>query len=108
LSATIDDIIVDTTSGDIMFIVVNTTFDDGEHLIPVPLSMFQTDGSTQGLMLNADATMLQNAPFFQNGEFPDTTLSGWSSEFDSFWQNNGATGSGSGSGSGGASATATP
>ena len=57
--------------------------------------------------------MLQGAPFFEDGQFPDTTTSGWNSEFDTFWQNSGAsggtgTGTGSGSGAGGAQATATP
>jgi len=97
LSATIADLIVDTDAGDIMYIVVNTTFDDGEHWIPVPLGMFQWNADTGGFMLNAEGAMLQNAPFFQDGEFPDTSLSGWNSEFDSFWQGNGA-----------ADATATP
>jgi hypothetical protein len=34
--------------------------------------------------------MLQNAPSFKNNEFPDLTMPGWNSEFDSFWQNNSA------------------
>ena len=100
MSATVDDIIVDTTSGEIKYIVVNTSFDDGEHWIPIPLSLFQLDGSTQALVLNADLAMLQSAPFFQDGQFPDTTLPNWSSEFDAFWQN-GGTGTGSGSGAAG-------
>ena len=103
MAATIEDIILDTTTGDILYIVLNTNAGN-EQWIPVPLSMFQWDGSTQGFMLTADTTMLQNAPSFPNGEFPDTTASGWNSEFDTYWQNNG---SGSGSGSGG-QATATP
>jgi hypothetical protein len=102
VSGTIEDLIVDTDSGDVMYIVVNASFDDGERWIPVPLGLFQWDGSS--FSLNADGTMLQDAPFFQDGQFPDTTMGGWNSEFDSFWQNSGA-GGGSGSGS---DATATP
>jgi len=107
MSATIEDLIVDTDAGDIQYIVVNTSFDDGEHWIPVPLDLFQWDAATGGFILNVDGTMLQNAPFFQDGQFPDTSMDGWNSEFDSFWQNNGA-GGGTGSDSGGADATATP
>jgi sporulation protein YlmC with PRC-barrel domain len=103
MAATIEDMILDPTTGDILYVVLNTNAGN-EQLIPVPLSMFQWDGSTQGFVLTADTTMLQNAPSFPNGEFPDTTASGWNSEFDTYWQNNG---SGSGSGSG-AQATATP
>jgi hypothetical protein len=94
--ATIEDMILDTATGDILYVVLNTN-SGTDQLIPVPLSMFQWDGNAQGFGLNADATMLQNAPSFATDQFPDTTASGWNSEFDSFWQNNssGETGTGS-------------
>jgi sporulation protein YlmC with PRC-barrel domain len=116
LSATIDDLIVNTDSGNIMYIVVKTNSTDGEHLIPVPLNLLQLSGSgetsdqnqpsgnSQSFVLNIDATTLQKAPSFQKDQFPDMTTAGWNSEFDSFWQNNGA---GSGPGTG-LQATATP
>src|SRR6266540_1164738 len=108
LSASIDDLIVNTHSGDIMYIVVKTNFDDGEHLIPVPLRPLQLDAENQAFILNLEPAMLQNAPFFQKDQFPDLTMPGWNSEFDSFWQTNGS-GGGSGTGSGpGTQATATP
>ena len=103
--ATIEDILLDTDTGNILYVVLNTN-SGTDQLIPVPLSTFQWDGSAQGFALNADAAMLQNAPSFGTDQFPDTTTSGWNSEFDSFWQNNGS-GTGTGSGSG-AQATATP
>jgi sporulation protein YlmC with PRC-barrel domain len=111
LTATIEDMLLDTTTGDILYIVLNTN-SGNDQLIPVPLSMFQWDSTTQGFMLNTDTTMLQNAPSFSSDQFPDTGISDWNSEFDTFWQNNGAggssgTGTGTGSGSG-AQATATP
>jgi hypothetical protein len=92
---------VNTESGDILYIVVNAMFTDGEHLVPVPLSMFQWDGAMQAFVLNVDTAMLQSAPSFTNGQIPDTTMSGWDSQFQSFWQGNGA-------GTGGANPTATP
>jgi sporulation protein YlmC with PRC-barrel domain len=104
LSASIDDLIVNTDSGDIMYIVVKTNFDDGEHLIPVPLRALQWDAENKTFILNLEAAILQNAPFFQKDQFPDLTMPGWNSEFDSFWQNNGAGGSSGTS----AQATATP
>jgi hypothetical protein len=101
--------IIDTSNGNIMYIVLDTNLSTGEQWIPVPLSMFQWDSATQGWVLNADATMLQNAPSFPNGQYPDTTVSGWNSQFDAFWQSGGAGGSGTGTGTGaGATATATP
>jgi sporulation protein YlmC with PRC-barrel domain len=108
LSASIDDLIVNIDSGDIMYIVVKTNFEDGEHLIPVPLRPLQWDAENKAFILNIEAALLQNAPFFQKDQFPDLTMPGWNSEFDSFWQNNGSGGS-SGTGSGtGTQATTTP
>ena len=100
LNAMISDMIVNNDAGEIMYLVVKTNFDDGEHLIPVPLRLLQLVSSgpasdtgepaNQSFVLNIDPTTLQNAPFFKNGEFPDMTMPGWNSEFDSFWQNNGS------------------
>jgi PRC-barrel domain protein len=97
LNATIDDMIVNTDLGEIMYIVIKTNFEDGEHLIPVPLSLLKLDSSNEAFVLNVDPTMLQNAPFFQSDQFPDLAMPDWNSEFDSFWQNNGSGGTGPGS-----------
>ena len=114
LTATINDMIVNNNAGEILYIVIKASFDDGEHLIPVPLRLLQlnTSGSgsdtsqagnnNQSFILNIDATTLQNSPSFQSDQFPDLTMPDWNSEFDSFWQKNG-----SGQATG-AQATATP
>jgi len=96
VNTTINDLIVNTDSGQIMYIVVKTNFDDGEHIIPVPLSLLKLDSDNEAFILNVDATMLQNAPSFQSDQFPDMTTPGWNSEFDSFWQNNVSGGPGTG------------
>jgi hypothetical protein len=101
--------IVDTDAGEILYVVLNAAFTDAERWIPVPLSMFQFDAAGQGFAFGGDATMLQGAPFFEDGQFPNTSTSGWNTEFDTFWQNSGTGGgTGTGSGAGGAQATATP
>jgi sporulation protein YlmC with PRC-barrel domain len=105
--ATIEDMIIATDTGDIQYIILNTNAGT-QQLIPVPLSVFQWDNTAQGFALNVDSTMLQNAPTLENGQIPDTTTSGWNSQFDTFWQNNGAGGSGTGTGSGNGLATVTP
>lgn len=87
VTATVDDAIVDTESGDLLYLVVNAAFDDGDRWIPIPLSAFQWNPAEEGFVLNADAVMLQEAPFVNVDQFPDTTVSGWNSEFDAFWQN---------------------
>jgi sporulation protein YlmC with PRC-barrel domain len=89
LNASITDLIVNTDSGEIIYIVIKTNFNDGEHLIPVPLALFSLDSNNEAFVLKSDAAMLQNAPSFQENQFPDMTLSGWTSEFNTFWQNNG-------------------
>jgi hypothetical protein len=53
-------------------------------------------------MINANA--LQNAPAFQEDQFPDASSSDWDSEFSTFWQNNG----GASTGTGVTASTATP
>jgi hypothetical protein len=107
---TIDDVIIDTNesgeSGNILYLVVTSAFAEGERWIPIPINMLQWDATSNGFIIEADATMLQNAPSFQNGQYPDTSSAGWNAEFDTFWPNNG--GGGTGSGDGGAEATATP
>ena len=100
LSATIDDLIVNRDSGNILDIVVKTNFDNGEHLIPVPLELLQWDADNQAFILNVEAATLQSAPSFTSDQFPDLTSPGWNSGFDTFWQGNGS--------GNGAQATATP
>ncbi len=107
MAATIEDMIIATDTGAIQYIVLNTNAGT-QQLIPVPLSIFQWDNTAQAFALNIDSTMLQSAPTLENGQIPDTTTSGWNSQFDTFWQNNGTGGSGTGLGNGQATATATP
>ena len=89
--------------------VVNALMDEGERWIPVPLSLVQWNAGTGVFVLNTNPAALRDAPSFQDGQFSDTSTSGWNSEFDTYWQNNGGTGgTGTGTGSGDTPATATP
>ena len=85
-NGTIDDMITDVDTGDILYIVVDAAFDEDERWIPVPLSFFQWDAANEAFLINANPAMLRDAPFFQDGLYPDTTADGWNSEFDAFWQ----------------------
>lgn len=106
LTVTINDMIVDTNNGKIQYVVVTSSFDDGEHWIPVPLGLLQWDGTNQTFSLNTDADMMTNAPFFTEDQFPDTASNGWDDEFSSYWKA-GEAGNGIGTDSSG-QATATP
>jgi sporulation protein YlmC with PRC-barrel domain len=87
MDVTVDDMIVDLDTGNILYIVVNTLMDEGERWIPVPLDRVQWNADTRVFVLNANPANLRDAPFFENGQFPDTTTASWNSEFDTFWQN---------------------
>jgi hypothetical protein len=102
MSFTIKDMIVDTNNGKILYIVVSSSFTDGERWIPVPLGLLQWDGTNQTFSLDTDATMLSSAPFFTEDQFPDITSTNWDKEFSTYWKSGN-----SGTGTGGA-ATATP
>jgi sporulation protein YlmC with PRC-barrel domain len=84
-NGSVDDVIVDIDTGDILYVIVNTTLDDGERWIPIPLSFFQWDADNSTILLNVNPAQLRDAPFFTEGEFPDTTVEGWNSEIDTFW-----------------------
>jgi len=92
MEATIDDLIVDTTTGDILYLVLNTRIDDNERLIPIPLSLLQWDTNNTAFVVNANPAMLRDAPSFEEDQYPDTTVAGWDSDILSFWQNNGSGG----------------
>ena len=106
-TGTIEDMIVEVDTGDILYIVIRADFAEGERWIPVPLSLFRWNGAAGAFTLNADTTVLQTAPAFENGQFPDTTSTGWNAEIDTFWQNNAGSGTGSGTATD-AQATPTP
>ena len=119
LQATINDMIIETNTGMIQYIVVGINFGSGDVLVPVPLNLIQWDATNSQFMLNVAPGILQNAPNFTSDQFPDTSTSGWDQQFSTFWQSNGrsggsgtgtgtGTGSGSGTGTGSVTATATP
>lgn len=86
--ATIEDAILDPDTGDVLYLVLNSLFDDGERWIPVPLSTLRWDVTNESFLFVANANALQNAPFFQADQWPDTTVDGWDADFDTFWQTN--------------------
>jgi sporulation protein YlmC with PRC-barrel domain len=82
----IEDLIVDIDTGDIRYVVVNTTLDEGERFLPIPLSFFQWDAANDAFAINADPAMIQEAPFFEDGVWPDMSVDTWDDEFEAFWQ----------------------
>jgi sporulation protein YlmC with PRC-barrel domain len=87
MNAFIEDIIVDPESGEIQYLVITGSFLDGDRWIPVPLGFLQWDETNQNFTLRVNAAALQNAPFFEGGQFPDFSVDNWDDEFDGFWKN---------------------
>lgn len=86
VSGVIEDMIVRIDSGDLLYVVVNAAFEEGERWIPVPLRAFQWDAANETFVINADPAMIQEAPFFEAGAWPDMTVETWDDEFEAFWQ----------------------
>jgi sporulation protein YlmC with PRC-barrel domain len=86
IEGTIDDMIVAVDTGEIQYLVVDVTLDERQRWIPVPLSFIQWDAADGAFLINANPATFRDAPSFENGQYPDTTVSGWNSEFDTFWQ----------------------
>lgn len=82
----VDDVIVDVDSGEILYIVVDASFEDSGRWIPVPLNFVQWSANDGVYTLNIGSTALRDAPSFQNGQYPDITVDGWNSDFDAYWQ----------------------
>ena len=85
--ASIEDAIIDIDTGEIQYIVVESSFDDGEHWIPVPLNRVQWDPANEAYIINVDTAVLRDAPFFTEDQFPDLTIDDWDVDFNDFWQN---------------------
>jgi hypothetical protein len=89
LQAEIEDLIVNTRSGKLQFVVVKTNLDNTERWIPVPLALLNWDTTTQGFNLNLDMSVLQDALPALEAQFPDISMEGWEQEWITFWQNHG-------------------
>lgn len=82
----IEDMIVNIEAGDLLYVVVNADFDEGDRWIPIPLRVFQWDAANEAFVINADPAMVRDAPFFEEDAWPDMTIEAWDDEFEAFWQ----------------------
>lgn len=82
---TVDDIIIDTDSGDIRFLVVGFSFDDVDSRIPLPVALLGCNADNQTYVVLIDTATVRGAPTFTNNEFPDTRTSDWDANFLDYW-----------------------
>jgi sporulation protein YlmC with PRC-barrel domain len=104
--ATVEDLIIDQATGDLRYLVIRTA-EDNTRWIPIPIGFLRWDATNNGFVLMISTNALQNAPAFAEDQFPDTSTTGWDTEFSTFWQNNGGTGGAGGTGTGGTGGTST-
>lgn len=104
--ATVEDLIIDQATGDLRYLVIRTA-EDNTRWIPIPIGFLRWDATNNGFVLMISANALQNAPAFAEDQFPDTSTTGWDTEFSTFWQSNGGTGGAGGTGTGGTGGTST-
>ena len=86
-TGTIEDMLVETDTGNILYVVITAVFAEAERWIPVPPGLFQWNGATGEFTLNVDADVLQEAPSFADGQFPNIATADWNTDIDAFWQN---------------------
>ena len=86
---TVQDAVVDLNTGDLSYIILSSDSIQSlsGELVPVPPQEFGLDAQNQALVLQVSSQNLQNAPAFEQGQFPMTTSSGWDAQIQSYWQN---------------------
>ena len=80
--AKVSDAVVDVNSGDLSYVVLNAN----NKLIPVPPQQLGLNMQNQSVVIQAGSQVLQSAPSFDQGNFPQTTTSGWDAQIKSYWQ----------------------
>jgi sporulation protein YlmC with PRC-barrel domain len=86
--ASVEDVIVDTNTGDLRYVVLSISGIQGlnNNLIPIPPQVLGLDIQNQTFTINVDPQVLLNAPKFAQGSFPLTTQPNWDADIQSFWQ----------------------
>lgn len=87
LDVSIDDMIVDTDTGQIKYVIVHSNQDPSNELrIPVPIRLLSWNPNNQTFTLNTNLATLQNAPSYQAGQYLDTLINGWDKIYQNYWQ----------------------
>ena len=79
----ISDFLVDAAWGVISYPIIST----GTELLPLPMSILNWEPSKQIYQLTRAAGLLEGAPSFQSGQYPDTSQSNWDENILNYWLN---------------------
>jgi sporulation protein YlmC with PRC-barrel domain len=88
-SATVDDVIIDVETGEILYAVILVDLQGaGQRLIPIPLdpSLIGWDAVNSNFTLSVDLVALSGAPSYEAGSLPDTQQTDWDAELREFWE----------------------
>jgi len=86
----VDDLIIGLNTGHVNYAVLSFGgfADIGDKLYAVPLSALNFDTinqDEQAFIIDVDEAALQNAPSFDQNNWPDLTTPGWDAEFSDYW-----------------------
>jgi sporulation protein YlmC with PRC-barrel domain len=83
---TIRDALVDISSGQVLYVVVEIRTLGGEtRLIAVPVQVLRWDPTALTFGLTVDRATLEAAPAFEGNAIPDTQTSGWDADIMAYW-----------------------
>ncbi len=86
IAGTVDDLVIDAQSGQIRYIVINTTNGSEPGLILVPVNALAWDPNNASLALVVEQTVFIAAPFYTLETFPNTQQPDWDAELRTYWQ----------------------
>jgi len=83
----IEDVIVDTETGDVQYAVISFggVLGMADKLIPIPWRSLNTATAPDYVLLNVDKESLQRAPGFQRGAWPDVADPAWRRRVDEYY-----------------------
>jgi sporulation protein YlmC with PRC-barrel domain len=84
----IEDIMVDINNEQIRYAVLSFGgfLDIGEKLFAVPVTAFTVDSTNEVVTFDVDQETLENAPGFDNNNWPDFANPEWDAPYRDFWQ----------------------
>lgn len=83
----IDDIMLDTSSGEIRYAVLSSGgfLGMGDRMFAVPWSALKLDTEHKRFVLDVDADRIREAPGFDKDHWPDMADSSWTNSVDSYY-----------------------
>lgn len=84
----IEDLMVDVSNEEVRYAVLSFGgfLDIGEKLFAIPVNALTIDHQNEVVVFDVDEETLQNAPGFDNDNWPDTAAPEWDAPYRDYWQ----------------------